>query len=82
MENDLRFANPVTSVSSDGLFIIEGNIEICISGSYFSICDVGWDQRDAEVACRILTSNTGTYSMFAVLQYSVIVSNYYMSVIW
>ena len=67
MENDLRLPNPITSVSSDSLVTIEGNIEICISGSYFSICDVGWDQRDAEVACRILTFNIGTYSMFVVL---------------
>ena len=68
VENDLRLANPVSSVSLDGLVTIEGNIEICISGSYYSICDVGWDRRDAEVACRILTNNTGTYSMFTALQ--------------
>ena len=63
MENSLRLANQVTTVSSGGLVTIEGHIEICISGSYFAICDEGWDDQDAQVACRVLTNNTGSYSM-------------------
>lgn len=63
MENSLRLANQVTTVSSGGLVTIEGHIEICINGSYFAICDEGWDDRDAQVACRVLTNNTGSYSM-------------------
>ena len=28
--------------------------EICINGTYGAICDSGWDDRDARVACRQL----------------------------
>ena len=62
-DNSLRLANLVTSTSSNGLVTIEGHVEICLSGTYYAICDEGWDDRDAQVACRALTNNTGTYSM-------------------
>ena len=63
-DNSLRLANQMTSTSSDGLVTIEGHVEICLSGTYYAICDEGWDDRDAQVACRALTNNIGTYSMF------------------
>ena len=28
--------------------------EICINGTYGAICDSGWDERDARVACNQL----------------------------
>jgi hypothetical protein len=60
----LRLANQQASNSSDGRLTIEGHIEICINGSYFAICDEGWDDRDAQVSCNILTNTTGAYSEF------------------
>ncbi len=60
----LRLANQQASNSSDGRLTIEGHIEICINGSYHAICDEGWDDRDAQVSCNILTNTTGTYSEF------------------
>ena len=63
MDNSLRLVNPMTSTSSNGLVTIEGHVEICLSGTYYAICDEGWDDRDAQVACRALTNNTGIYSM-------------------
>ncbi len=27
-------------------------VEVCIDGAYGGICDVGWDDRDARVACN------------------------------
>ena len=27
-------------------------MEVCINGTFGAICDVGWDQLDAQVACR------------------------------
>ena len=32
----------------------EGRIEICFDGFWGTICDNGWDNVDAAVACRVL----------------------------
>ena len=32
----------------------EGNVETCINGTYSSICDVGWDDVDAQLICNVL----------------------------
>ena len=31
--------------------IVDYRLEVCIGGEYTSICDIGWDDRDAAVAC-------------------------------
>ena len=30
----------------------EGRVEICVQGFWGTVCDSGWDQREALVACR------------------------------
>ena len=50
MDNDLRIVN--------GTIDREGRLEICVSGSYLSVCDDLWDMADAEVACRQLQYST------------------------
>ena len=32
----------------------EGNVETCINGTYSSICDVGWDDIEAQLICNAL----------------------------
>lgn len=66
-EFSLRLQNRVTSATVSPLpfvgnvFFTEGNIEVCISGTYFSVCDVGWDDVDADFACRLLDFDPRIY---------------------
>ena len=32
----------------------EGTVELCFSGSWVSVCDIGWSTEEARVVCRSL----------------------------
>ena len=34
---------------------MEGRVEIQIDGAWSTICDDGWDDREAQMVCRTLT---------------------------
>ena len=38
----------------DGIIENEGRIEICTDGVWGTVCDEGWDETDAHVACTQL----------------------------
>ena len=56
-EGDTRLANQIYDSTYDeqtGRYLSSyaGRVEVCYNGEYRPICEIGWDQLDAEVACR------------------------------
>ena len=51
-DGQLRLGNTSFVYNTDGTSYLQGRVEVCINETYGAICDVGWDQLDAQVACR------------------------------
>ena len=51
---DLRLSNDTTYTIEGFYQVTEGNVETCINGTYSSICDVGWDDVEAQLICNAL----------------------------
>ena len=52
-EFDLRLMNRTSSFTTLGsYYVYEGNVEVCINGTYVAICDEGWDDTEAQLVCN------------------------------
>ena len=51
-ENQMRLENITTGYDGDNRLMVCGRVEICHNGTYGTACDVGWDDKDALVACK------------------------------
>ena len=59
-DGQLRLGNASIWYNSS-YFYYQGRVEVCINETFGAICDVGWDELDAQVACREFGLN-GKYS--------------------
>ena len=40
----------------------EGRVEVCNQNQWGSVCDMGWDMNDGNVACRQAGFGSGMYA--------------------
>jgi hypothetical protein len=57
-------------------FSVSGHIEICLGGSLFSICDEGWGEEEAQVACNALNYLSRNYRKLLAIHSTLIFCHY------
>ena len=62
-EGQVRFGESESGYNENGDYFFEGRVEVCINGTFGVICDDGWDEKDAAVACNHMGYSPQYYSM-------------------
>ena len=55
-DGEVRLVN-VTYDTVNGLSSVFGAVQVCVNQQYVYVCSNGWDDREAEVACRTYSGN-------------------------
>ena len=63
-EGSFQLGNFTTDVDENGRIYQQGRVQVCMNGVYGAICDIGWDDLDAQVVCRNLGFDTPQYGEF------------------
>ncbi len=51
IDGDIRLFNS-NYTFDNGLQTVQGHVLVCFNGSYLPVCDLGWDNSDAQVVCN------------------------------
>ena len=57
----LTLGNYTSGYTESGRFYQQGRVQVCVDGIYGAICDIGWDDLDAQVVCRELGNDAPDY---------------------
>ena len=56
VDGEVRLMNETYSFFN-GLNSVFGVVQVCVNQQFVYVCSDGWDNREAEVACRTYNSN-------------------------
>ena len=51
---DLIVTNQTVYTDQNSSTVYQHNVEVCIDGRFQSICDVGWDDGEAQLVCNAI----------------------------